>query len=120
MTYLRNHDGEPISYQDIIETVILEHKPIDNKLKPKDLTAKMLALPEKAKKSFDKQFEVDMSSVKAKRKSVISLTDKIELNLKDGIANLEEIIEPHDNSGRKGIIIYSEQGYEYFKKSKED
>ncbi|WP_375751559.1 hypothetical protein [Vibrio sp. HN007] len=120
LTYLRNHDGETISYQDIIETVVLEHKPVDSNFKPKEVADKLLALPGKAKKSFDKQFEVDMSSVKAKRKSVISLTDKIELNLKDGIANLNEIIEPYDSSGRKGIIIYSEQGYEHFKKSTEE
>ncbi|WP_070969086.1 hypothetical protein [Vibrio sonorensis] len=121
LTYLRNHDGDTISYQDIIETVVLAHKPVDSKFKPNEWAKRLLELPKKTKKTFDKQFEVDMSSVKAKRKSVISLTDKIDLNLKDGIENINEVIEPFDDrSGRKGIIIYSEQGYEHFMKNTEE
>jgi len=119
LIYLRNRDKEAVPYKELIETVVLDHTPVDSDFKPEELAKKLQDLPNKYKKPFDAQFEVDFSSVTAKRSPAIPLTDKIDLSLKDGIENIKEIIKPHTDGARKGIIIYSDVGYEYFK-DKED
>lgn len=117
ITYLRNNDGMSIAYNDLVTTVFDAHKSIDQKFDSVEFAKKIRKIPSvrKGDKAFDLQFEVDMVDVKAKLVNTkIELTDKIELNLKDGVENLEQIIHPYDEGGVKGIIICSEEGYKYF------
>lgn len=118
LTYLRNRNGQIISYNELIEVVFENHKPLDGNFKPKELAKKLISLPKTYKKPFDAQFNVDMVDVNAKRvKQTVMLTDKIELNIKDAVDNLEQLIQPYEKNGEKGIVILSEDGYEHFKKS---
>ena len=118
LTFLRNRSGQTISYNELIEVVFENHKPLDSNFKPEELTKKLINLPKTYKKPFDAQFNVDMVDVNAKRvKQTVMLTDKIELNIKDAVDNLDQLIQPFDKNGEKGIVIFSEEGYEYFKKS---
>lgn len=117
LTVLRNHQGKTIAYTDLIEEVFVNHNPIDSAFKPEELAAKLVDLPKKYKKPFDALFNVDMANVKAKRvKQTVMLTDKIELNITDAVDNLDQIIKPYDENGEKGIVIFSTDGYEHFKK----
>lgn len=119
ITYLRNSEGLLISYTELIDTIFTAHQPIDENFKSTDLVNELKELPKKKKDklAFDTHFQIDLVDVKAKkRKNTIDLTDKIELNLKDGIENLEDIITSHEFDGRKCIIIYTDEGFEYFKK----
>jgi len=117
LTYYRNNTGNVVDYNELVELIFEKHKPHNRKLDCVDLASKMSALPSQKKGGFDKQFFVDMAKCSNRMlKTPIDLTDKIELNLKDGIENLEETIEAHKVGERKGIIIYTDVGYEYFKK----
>jgi hypothetical protein len=122
ITYLRNNEGQVISYTDLIDTVFGEHKPLDKRFKSKDFADGLRELPKKktGKQSFDTHFQIDLVDVKAKRRTTIGLTDKIELNLKDGIENLEDTIKSHEVDGRKGIIVFTDEGFEYFKKDEDN
>ncbi|EGQ8322699.1 hypothetical protein NMR92_001776 [Vibrio cholerae] len=118
LTYLRNRSGQTISYSELIEVVFENHQPLDSNFKPKELAKKLIGLPKSYKKPFDSQFNVDMADVNAKRvKQTVMLTDKIELNINDAVDNLEQLIQPYEKNGEKGIVILSEYGYEHFKKS---
>ncbi|PMN54325.1 hypothetical protein BCT31_01880 [Vibrio lentus] len=115
LTFLRNRSGQTISYNELIEVVFENHKPLDSNFKPKELAKKLINLPKTHKKPFDVQFSVDMVDVNAKRvKQTIMLTDKIELNIKDAVDNLDQIIEPYEKNGEKGIVIFSKDGYDHF------
>ncbi|MBF9001998.1 hypothetical protein [Vibrio nitrifigilis] len=118
LTFLRNRSGQTISYNELIEVVFENHKPLDSNFKPEELAKKLINLPKTYKRPFDAQFNVDMINVNAKRvKQSVMLTDKIELNIKDAVDNLDQLIQPFEKNGEKGIVILSEDGYEYFKKS---
>lgn len=116
LTYMRNNAGQIVSFKDLVDVVFVNHVPHDAGLDVGKLTQKVLALPTQQKGGFDNQFRIDMTDVKAKRRTTqIPLTDKIELSLKDGIADLNQTIKPYDDDGRKGIIIYTDEGFEHFK-----
>ncbi|WP_192945762.1 nucleoid-associated protein [Vibrio fluvialis] len=122
ITYLRNNQGKTVVYSELIDTVFGNHQPLDKRFLAEKFAEDLRSLPKKkkGKHAFDPHFQIDMADVKAKRRTVIGLTDKIELNLKDGIENLDETIIPYEDGGRKGIIIFSDEGFDHFKKDEED
>ncbi|TOP30827.1 nucleoid-associated protein [Vibrio parahaemolyticus] len=122
ITYLRNNEGKTVVYAELVETVFDSHKPLDKNFLAKDFANSLRDLPNKktGKQAFDPHFQIDMEDVKAKKRTTsIGLTDKIELSLKDGIENLDETILPYEENGRKGIVVFSDEGFEYFKKSED-
>ncbi len=64
---------------------------------------------------FDTNFGIDISKVKSRAvfKQVIPLSDSVDLHLKPDF-DPGAVIEPFVESGRKGIKILSEVGYDYF------
>lgn len=117
ITYLRNNNGKTVVYDELVDTVFDQHKPLNKEFSAKNFADNLKALraKKKGKLAFDPHFQIDMSDVKARKNTKIDLTDKIELNLKDGIDNLEETILPYEEHGRKGVIIFSDEGFEHFK-----
>lgn len=72
---------------------------------------------EKEKSKFDGQFEISQKSITARIKSKIELVKNLELNITGEIANLGEIIQAETTTdGLKYIKIYSDKGYDEFKK----
>ncbi|WP_028766533.1 nucleoid-associated protein [Shewanella fidelis] len=117
ITYLRNNQGKTVVYSDLIATIFEAHSPLDENFQAKDFANSLRELPKKktGKLAFDPHFQIDMKDVKAKKRTTsISLTDKIELSLKDGIENLDETIKPYEEDGRKGIVVFSDEGFEHF------
>lgn len=122
ITYLRNNEGKTVIYTELVDTVFGAHKPLDKNFLATNFTHSLRDLPKKktGKQAFDPHFQIDMKDVKAKKRTIfIGLTDKIELSLKDGIENLDETILPYEENGRKGIIVFSDEGFEHFKKNKD-
>ncbi|PSW78762.1 hypothetical protein [Photobacterium angustum] len=119
ITYLRNNEGQPVQYTDLVETVFKAHTPLDSKFENDKLVKTLEQLPIKKKTTklaFDTNFQVDLTDVTANKISTkIDLTDKIELNIKDGIENLEDTIKADEKDGRKCIIIYTNEGFDHFK-----
>jgi hypothetical protein len=122
ITYLRNNQGKTVVYNELVDTVFGAHKPLDKTFLAKDFANGLRDLPNKktGKLAFDPHFQIDMEDVKAKKRTTsINLTDKIELSLKDGIENLDETILPYEENGRKGIVVFSDEGFEHFKKNED-
>lgn len=120
LTYLRNHANEVVSYNEMIEVIFTKHKPHQSAFKPNEIATHLKSLALKEKSTFDSQFCIDMSDVKAKRRKIpIILNEGIELNLSDGVANLEETIKPFEEDGRKGIVIFSDEGYLHFQRDED-
>ncbi|MEZ8760377.1 hypothetical protein AB6D89_18120 [Vibrio splendidus] len=117
LKYLRKNKGECIAYNDLVEEVFERHEPIAANFDKNDVIKKLLALPLHSKNGFDKQFVIDMKDVTARKlKMVIELTEQIELTLKEDVDLLGNVIEQYNRGGKKGIIIFTEEGYEYFNK----
>ncbi|HCG7091990.1 TPA: nucleoid-associated protein [Vibrio parahaemolyticus] len=118
ITYLRNNQGKTVVYTELVDTVFGAHKSLDENFLATQFANSLRDLPKKktGKQAFDPHFQIDMEDVKAKKRTIsIGLTDKIELNLKDGIENLDETIRPYEENGRKGIVVFSDEGFEHFK-----
>lgn len=72
---------------------------------------------EKEKSKFDGQFEISQKSITARIKSKIELVKNLELNITGEIANLVEVIQAETTTdGLKYIKIFSDKGYDEFKK----
>lgn len=72
---------------------------------------------EKEKSKFDGQFEISQKSITARIKSKIELVKNLELNITGEIANLGEVIQAETTTdGLKYIKIFSDKGYDEFKK----
>ena len=118
ITYLRNNQGKTVVYTELVDTIFGAHKSLDENFLATQFANSLRDLPKKktGKQAFDPHFQIDMEDVKAKKRTIsIGLTDKIELNLKDGIENLDETIRPYEDNGRKGIVVFSDEGFEHFK-----
>jgi hypothetical protein len=110
------------SFADMVEAMVGEYEPYDPELDIKAFRAGLEKLPQKLKENenvFDSTFDIVQAEVKARFRKSIDLSDRITLNFKEDIPNLETIITAVEfNNGKKGIRIETEQGYEYFKKEK--
>jgi len=118
-TFLRNNvvayyrTQLTFNLDDLLSSAIGSYEPMDSRLDLEDLKEKILSLPEK--KKFDRRFNIERKAVSARFRRVIALHEKIDLDLKEDIENLEEIITPYeDKTGEKFISIKSESGYYAF------
>lgn len=110
--YFRNQTTFDITHY--TKSLLEEYQPVDRGLKPREMAQKILQLPEKGK--FDRNFSVVKSEIKRKMISTISLTDSVELVLKDHISNLSGVIQAEeDKEGRKYIKIRTDEGYRRFR-----
>lgn len=69
----------------------------------------------KKKRLFDPVFNKDTSVVKDKIQGSHKLTEEMYLRIKSEIPNPETVILPYEQSGRKGVTIISERGYDFAK-----
>jgi hypothetical protein len=108
---------EEFSFEHMINSVFGEYQPekpdIIDISKLKEAVGK---LPEKV--GFDKRFTIVDKEIKARIRKVIKISDKIELNLKDHIDELKDVIKSEEKpNGEKIIIIKTEnnEAFEMFK-----
>lgn len=117
-TYLRNNligyfrTQKRFSFVDLQRNVFGSYKPDDSSLDITKLVAEIAKLPEK--KKFDSVFNIVENAIKARFKRVISLTDKIKLELTEDVDNLSNTIEAKEIRGERGVFIRSEEGYNIF------
>lgn len=120
-TYIRNstvsyfRSQESFLLDNFMDYVFSAYRPINLELDLNDLKEKIRSAPES--KNFDSQFIIEKDAITAKFKRTIHLHEKIDLNMKEDIENLEKIILAFKNpAGEKFVQIKSENGYDYFKK----
>lgn len=97
-----------------IENAFRDYTPVNEDLNVPDMVRKIRELPEK--KGFDSHFNIRPEVIKAKKlRSIVPITDKIDLHIKDHIDDLNHIIESYKYQGEKYIRIKTDTGYEAFK-----
>lgn len=99
--------------ENYIEDLLIKHKALTDEL---DLENRINALRGTVGKSaVDSRFTIKPDVIKKRLKKTIYLTAQIDLNLKDGIPDLDKTIKRfREGNGDKWIMIKSEEGFEYF------
>ena len=121
-TYLRNGVNNYFSSRnnfnidELNEYLLKEYKPINDQIKTDKISSDLLALPQKGR--FDSNFEITTELIRKKFRITIPLTDKIDLQLKDAIENLDHIIKAVKVAGEKFVKIRSDSGYDRLVKEK--
>lgn len=101
--------------ESFLETTLNNHVAVSSEF-PKSATIdKIRNLPERY--NFDSQFPIAADEVTSRKvKSKISLTDKVDLIIKENVPELDNTISGYlDSENRKFIIIRTDTGYEHFK-----
>ena len=100
---------------EFLKATFREYRPVDSNFPMEIIISNIEALPEKW--NFDSRFSIKKEEIKKRQVNKISLTEKIDLVLKDYIKDINKIITPEmDFEGNKYIKIKSDSGYERFKK----
>ncbi|MFJ5162319.1 hypothetical protein ACIP6T_24480 [Pantoea sp. NPDC088449] len=111
--YFRNNDN--FSFPELIGK-IEKHKSDHSDLQDKlpSIIAKLKVLPVNPRAPFDTQFDLSISVIKNRIRSVIFLDDQIELRIKADVPNLKHKIKAEKDDDGKYIKIYTDKGYEIF------
>ncbi|MFS0766072.1 hypothetical protein [Peribacillus phoenicis] len=108
-------------FDDMVEYVIGDYSPENDKINIEGLKESLKKLPEK--KDFDTSFNIVVSQIKARFKRSYKVTEKIELRTSDYIEDLKNVIlAQEDEYGEKVLIIkhIDEDLYNTFKLKEED
>lgn len=123
VSYLRSE--EQFVFNTMIErtTGSLDIEPLDEKSEEEiqeyreEFETKIRAVQIKdGKREFDTEFTVDKKEVKAKIKRTIPLITNVDLNIKGEIPDFKTNIIPIIERGKKCLKIYTDSGYNEFKK----
>lgn len=121
-TYIRNsmisyyRTQESFVLDNFMDYILSDYQPVDKELDINELKQKFYQAP--SNKNVDTQFTIEKEVITAKFKRIIQLHEKIDLNLKEDISNIENIINSYQNpAGEKFIQIKTDSGYEYFKRN---
>jgi hypothetical protein len=97
----------------MLDYVFGDYSPFSDKVDIKELRKVAKEMPEKYK--FDAVFKIDSKCLDRRRRTVVPLTDQIDLEIKDAIDNLPETIRSAAlQDGTKGVFIRSADGFKYF------
>ena len=116
LSYMRSEGEFDIEYY--ANEILGKYTPKNPNVKIKELSKKVLELPEK--RNFDKKFTKVPKAINKKIKAIIPLTEDISLSVADNSnPSLKNVIKPHkDEEGVKYIMVKSEEGYSYAKSLK--
>ncbi|RZK12774.1 MAG: hypothetical protein EOO46_01865 [Flavobacterium sp.] len=101
-----------ISFDNLVDQVFRNYQPTSQDFPLEDVVRKVSALPEKY--NFDRRFSPIPKVVRAKMKSVVPLTDQLELHLKEDIDIRNLIYAEKNTQGEKFIRIRTDRGYDTF------
>jgi len=103
------------SMDDFVENTINGYQPFDERIKPEKIEKDIRSLP--LKHDFDSKFSIIQKLITKQFKKTIPLTYQIDLQFKEDIPDLNNVIKPYEElDGTKYVMIKSEQGYDYFKR----
>lgn len=108
---------EYFSYETMINTVFGNYSPQDpDALNIENFKAGLSELPEK--KKFDRKFEIVPRAINARIKSIVPITESIDLTIKDSIHNIEETITSQKEDNGDMFIIVKTDSIEAYNKFK--
>lgn len=112
LVYLEQHPT--FDFDEMFETVFESYSPIEESYPLDKVKHEVKIIAESG--SIDRRFEIFRSAL-PQRPRAVDLHNKIVLQLRGGIDNLEDIIDAtEDEEGNKYVTIKSESGYRHFKK----
>ncbi|CDT01013.1 conserved hypothetical protein [Sphingobacterium sp. PM2-P1-29] len=101
------------SLDGFVNEIFTNHVPFDENLDVNELAIKTKKQFEKG--GFDSKFPIVAKVISKRFKNSIPLTPHIDLNLKDGLQNLQGTIQRYKEvNGNKWVMIKSDEGYDYF------
>ncbi len=103
-------------FDTFVEDTYRRYTPVDPELNMNELADKINKLPEKL--NFDRRFDTVTNEIKARLKSIINLTENIDLLIKQDI-DIDHIITAFKVDNVKYIRIRTEKGYNTFTKENE-
>ena len=103
---------EEFSIEEYIDEVIRPYKPVKESLDIKDLVERIKLLPERF--DFDRRFTIVPNAIRAKIRTVVPLTEQIELHLKQDLDIRNTIFPERSLEGEKFIKIRTDKGYDTF------
>lgn len=92
-------------FDDLVNTIFTNYQPEDPNLNMTKLKENIKQLPET--KKFDKRFEIIPKEIKARIKKIYSINDKVDLNVKDYIENMKNVIIASEEAEGKFVKILS-------------
>ncbi|KOA19332.1 hypothetical protein CLHOM_24380 [Clostridium homopropionicum DSM 5847] len=105
------NQNEGFDYNELIEKVFTNYKPQEEKVDIEKLKTKLHKIPENR---FDRQFEIAPEAIRNKKKKTYSISDDIDLTIKDNIENLKDIIRT-EKSNNDELFIKIKVSKEIFK-----
>jgi hypothetical protein len=114
VNHFRNEDS--LAFDDLVEKVE-NHTPESKAFEAvfDDFVNEFKALPTSSTKTFDTQFDIDSSVIKARIIKKVILGENVELRINGEVDDLKGKIEARRDAKGKFIKIYSDLGYEEFK-----
>ncbi|MEX5574562.1 nucleoid-associated protein [Pseudomonas lijiangensis] len=101
-------------FDQMIDEIMGEYPAAHESLDMQKLAAEAKLLP--SKKDFDSHFSIAPNIISNKIRRQIRLAQNLDLRITGEISNYESMFDTGDDDGRKFLKIYSEEGYEAFKK----
>jgi hypothetical protein len=112
ISYFRTRNS--LTIDTLVQDVLDGYQPDDNKLDITKLKTDVRDLPKNH--SFDSQFDITVSAIKARIVKQINLAQNLELKFTGDVPDLKNLIKAgEEESGRKFIKIFSDEGYSQFK-----
>ncbi|WP_430408790.1 hypothetical protein [Kordia sp.] len=110
--YFRSRNSFEI--EDFISSLLDDYYPVDETFSKDKLVQNIRSLPKKI--DFDPSFVISKPDIKKRSRSVVKITDNIDLRFKDHIENFKDIIESDKtDSGQMYIKIFTEEENVYNK-----
>ncbi|MDA8484593.1 nucleoid-associated protein [Pseudomonas resinovorans] len=104
-------------FDEMIDSIFKEYEPDSEEIDLKKTIKEAKELPKKH--NFDSQFSIVSTVIKAKIKRQIRLVENLELRITGEIKNFKKTLETGIDDGRKFLKIYSDDGYDAFRKDTE-
>ena len=101
------------NFSDLLDSVFDEYKPYNDKFPIDTIIKNIKKLSDDS--SFDKQFLIVPNKINKKKVNKIKMAPGIFLNIEDFVKNLDTIFKPYSKNGENGLIIISDEAYNFVK-----
>jgi len=109
--YYRNN--KDFNFSNLLDSVFEEYKPYNDKFPIDKIIQNVKKLSDDI--TFDKQFLIVPDKINKKKVNKIKIGPGIYINIEDYVENLDKIFLPYSKNGDNGMIIISDEAYNFAK-----
>ena len=124
MTILRNsvvgyfRNNKQFNFTDLLENLFDKYQPLNKSFPIERVKEKLNNLTED--NSFDKQFTIISSKIGKRKKQTIKVGPGLSLKVEEFVNNIETIFKPYNVAGEHGMVILTDEAYQYAKENAEN